>query len=99
MQVDAVAQVGQVADLPTSATGKIKDAATQFESLLIGQLLKSVRDSGGWLGSAEDDAPGATMLEVAEQHLAQVLAAQGGLGLASMVIEGLEAQNPAPPVR
>jgi Rod binding domain-containing protein len=69
----------------------VKEAATQFESLLIAQLLKSMRESGegGWLGTGGDEA-GATMMEVAQERLAQVLAAQGGLGLAKMVAEGLE---------
>ncbi len=44
---------------------------------------------GGWLGTGEDQA-GATMMEVAEEHLAQVLASQGGLGLANLVVEGLD---------
>jgi Rod binding domain-containing protein len=29
------------------------------------------------------------MLEVAEEHLAQVLASQGGLGLANLIVQGL----------
>lgn len=73
------------------ATKNVKDAATQFESLLIAQLLKTTRESGegGWLGTGGDEA-GATMMEVAQEHLAQVLAAQGGLGLAKLVSQGLE---------
>lgn len=75
---------------PQPAAKNVKDAATQFEALLLGQLLKCMRGSGddGWLGTGEDQA-GATMMEVAQEHLAQVLAAQGGLGLASLVVEGL----------
>lgn len=70
---------------------KIRDAAAQFEALLLGQLLKSMHGdgSGGWLGTGEDQASTA-MLEIADEHLARVLAAQGGLGLANLVVEGLE---------
>lgn len=68
----------------------VRQAAQQFEALLISQLLKSVHAAGseGWLGAGEDQA-GGLMLEVAEEHLAQVLASQGGLGLASLVLQGL----------
>jgi len=69
---------------------KIRDAASQFEALLLAQMLKSVREAAGegWLGTDGDEA-GGLMLDVAQEHLAQVLAAQGGLGLASLVAEGL----------
>jgi hypothetical protein len=35
---------------------KIRDAAQQFEALLIGQLLETASQGGGWLGSGEDSA-------------------------------------------
>ena len=31
------------------APDKVRDAAQQFEALLIGQMLRAVRESGGWL--------------------------------------------------
>ncbi|MBI4873282.1 MAG: rod-binding protein [Acidobacteria bacterium] len=70
---------------------KVKDAACQFEALLIGQMLKAAREAGssGWLGTGEDHS-GESALEMAEQQFAQVMAAQGGLGLARMVIAGLQ---------
>lgn len=71
-------------------SAKIRDAAAQFEALLLAQILKSVQEaaSEGWLGTGQDEA-GGLMLEVAQEHLAQVLASQGGLGLAKLVVEGL----------
>ncbi len=68
----------------------VKQAAVQFEALLVSQMLKSMREAGesGWLGTGEDQA-GGCMMEMAEEHLSQVLAAQGGLGLASLVVKGL----------
>jgi len=67
----------------------LKDAAGKFEALLIAQMLKSARkaDSGGWTGEA--DEAGSTMMELAEQQLADALGAQGGLGLANLVINEL----------
>ncbi len=74
-----------------------KQAATQFEALLISQLLKTMRTAGagGWLGTDDEDAD-ASMLEIAEEHLAQVLASQGGLGLAGLVMKGLEPSGASP---
>ncbi len=89
MRIDALA-AGAAVD-PRPAAKDAKDAASQFEALLEAQLLKCMRQSGsdGWLGTGEDQA-GATMMELAEEHLAQVLASQGGLGLANLVVEGLD---------
>jgi flagellar protein FlgJ len=68
----------------------LKKVAEQFEALLMAQLLKSMREtsSGGWLGTGDDKA-GVTMVEMAEQQFAQVLASQGGLGLAGLIVQGL----------
>ena len=71
---------------------RLRDAACQFESLLIAQMMKTVRESSqAWLGSdGEDDQAGSTALELAEEQFAQALAHQGGLGLTSLVVSGLE---------
>jgi flagellar protein FlgJ len=70
---------------------KIRKAATDFEALLIAQMLKSARESGGGLtGDAdEQDETNSTMLELGEQQLAQALASNGGLGIGNIVIAGL----------
>jgi flagellar protein FlgJ len=74
----------------TNDAGKIKDAARQFEALLIGQMLKSMRDSeGGWLGTGDDEASSSAM-EYAQEMFAQSLSANGGLGMASLVMKGLK---------
>jgi Rod binding domain-containing protein len=71
--------------------GKVLEAAQQFESLLIAQVLKTAREAGssGWLGTGEDQA-GALGLEVAEQEFARLLATRGGFGLSKMIAAGLE---------
>ncbi len=70
---------------------KIENAAQQFESLLLAQILKSMREagSGGWLGGGDDQAA-APALELAEEQFAQALSAQGGLGLAKMISDSLK---------
>ncbi len=76
---------------PEQSPEKIRNAARQFESLLIEQMLKSARDSGSgdWTGSS-DDQTGSPMTDMAEQQFAQMLASNGGLGLAKMVVDGLD---------
>src|SRR3954471_7859723 len=75
--------------------GKVHDAAQQFEALLMGQILRSVRQSGsGWLGGEDSSAECAT--DFAEQQFAAVLARQGGLGLATLITKGLTVGQNAP---
>lgn len=73
---------------------KIQEAAGDFEALLIASLLKSMREAGssGWLGGGEDKAS-EPLIEIAEQQLARLMAAQGGLGLARLVSQGLVSQG------
>ncbi len=75
---------------PREDPAKIAEVTTQFESLLLTQMLKSMREagSGGWMGSGEDQA-GASMLELAEEQFARVMSAGGGLGLAAMARDAL----------
>jgi peptidoglycan hydrolase FlgJ len=65
---------------------KVRDAAQQFEALLLTQILRSARESqGGWFGDSSSDSA----TDFAEQHLAETLAQRGGLGLADLVAKGL----------
>ena len=67
---------------------KLKDAASQFEALLISQMLKSAREA-----RETDDKGGDSMMDIAEQQLSQVLTAGGGLGLAKLVIQGISVKT------
>lgn len=40
----------------TDSPEKIKDAAQQFEGLLLSQILSTVHEDGGWLGSGSDSS-------------------------------------------
>mgnify|MGYP001106446396 CR=1 FL=1 len=71
---------------------RLAEAAAGFEALLLAQLLKAMREERGWMGTGEDQAS-ASMLEIAEEHLAQVLARAGGLGLRELVLRGLSASG------
>src|ERR1017187_1381320 len=83
----------------TDSPAKIKDAAQQFEALLLAPILHSAHESGGWLGSGGDSSSD-SLGDYAEQQLAAVMAKNGGLGLARMIAQGLERKNnssqPAP---
>src|SRR5579872_4367025 len=82
--------LGTGAARPQDSPEKIKDAARQFEALLIGQMMKSMRDSeGGWLGTGDDDSS-ASAMDYGQEIFAQSMAQSGGLGLADMIAKGLE---------
>jgi len=77
---------------------KIKDAASQFEGLMIGQILKAAHgdsDEGAFGGDA--DPASASAMDFANEYFARAMAAKGGLGLSNMIVAGLQKQaTPAP---
>ena len=74
----------------TDSPQKTKDAADQFESLLLGQILKSAHEEdGGWLGAGEDQTAGSAM-QMADEYFAKALTSHGGLGLARMISASLD---------
>jgi flagellar protein FlgJ len=96
-----MSELGLNTILTTSVTGstdqspgKIREAAKQFEAMLIEQMMKSARESGSgdWAGTSEDQTA-EPMSELAEQQFAQLLASNGGLGLAKLVADGLERKH------
>ncbi|BDC52023.1 hypothetical protein F183_A43380 [Bryobacterales bacterium F-183] len=85
-------QSTEKAGLDDKAAAAIRD----FEGILLAQMLQSIRESalGGW--QEQSDQSGATALEMAEGQLAQMMAANGGLGLARVLERSLEKSNPVP---
>ncbi len=81
---------------------KLKQAAGQFEALMITQLLRAAHGSGaaGWLGG-EEDAAADSAIGLAEEELARSISQQGGLGFARLIVEGLSksdgGSSPQPP--
>ena len=83
-------QTGALAKAAHDTPEKLTKAAKEFEALIIGQMLKSVRESsfgGGW---GTGDQSGDVALELADQQMSQMLASNGGLGLAQLITKGLE---------
>ena len=72
---------------------KRTQSSRDFEALLIGQMLHSVRDEdSGWLGSGGDESADAAF-GLGEEQLAQSIAKGGGLGLAKMIDRALEREE------
>jgi len=73
---------------------KIANAAGQFEALLIGEMLKSVREASdeGWLGGGSDSSA-ESAFGIAESQLAQTIAQKGGFGLAKTIQRSIEPQK------
>ncbi len=63
--------------LPDPQQLKRSGAAKDFEALLIGQMLKSVRE--------EDDQSGDAVFGLGEEELAKSIAQAGGFGLAKVI--------------
>jgi Rod binding domain-containing protein len=85
----------------SDSPARIHEAAQQFESLMISQMLKSMRESeDSWLGTGDDSA-GSTAVEMAEEELAKSISLRGGLGLAELVEAGLmkSASTPRPGIQ
>ena len=78
-----------------SEAAKARDAAQQFEALLLAQILRTVRESSHGFGQA--DEAGDCAADFAEQQFARVLAQQGGLGLAALIAAGLERKSATAP--
>ncbi len=72
---------------------RVDQAATDFEGLLVAQMLRYARQAGdgGWMGTGEDKSS-ESMIELAEESLARMMASKGCLGLASMMKQGVLAE-------
>jgi Rod binding domain-containing protein len=74
---------------PQAKPARVQDAAQQFEALMIGQMLRSVREAAQ---DQDSDSSGETMMDLADQQLSQLLARNGGMGLAQMIVKGLNTE-------
>jgi Rod binding domain-containing protein len=87
--MNAIALAGPPPKPADKEAKKQLGAAKDFEAILIGQMLHSIREEGsGWLGTGDDDAS-ATAFGFGEDQLAKALANGGGLGLSKVIAAGL----------
>lgn len=91
----ALDAIGSLDQHPAGDSGsKAAGAAKDFEALLLGQMLKSARGDGGWLGTSDDDA-GEAAVGLGEEQLARTMAQSGGFGLSKMIESGLRSRQEA----
>ena len=82
----------------TDSPEKIKDAASQFEALMIGQILKAAHgDSDEGAFGGDTDPAAASAMDFANDYFARAMAAKGGLGLTKMIVAGLSKEATPPP--
>jgi Rod binding domain-containing protein len=89
--------INPVDTTPAIDTAQLKraGAAKDFEALLVGQMLRSVREEGsGWLGTGEDQSSEAAF-GLGEEQLARALSSSGGFGLSKIIDAGLKKQSDA----
>jgi Rod binding domain-containing protein len=103
MSVSSISNVPvDFAGIPSShkadTPDKIKDAASQFEGLMIGEILKAAHgDSDESSFGGDADPASASAMDFANEYFARAMAAQGGLGLSKMIAAGLQKQATPPP--
>ena len=91
--MNTIGAVSQVASMEPTNKKKIEDSAQDFESMLVAQMLRNMREaSSGWLGTG-DDTSATPAMEMAEESFAKSISASGGLGLAKMVSKSLKEQK------
>jgi flagellar protein FlgJ len=74
---------------PAQPPKNAESAAKEFEAVLIGQMLRSAREAAQD-DDDDHDAAGETMVDLADQQFARMLAASNGLGIAHVVAAGLK---------
>jgi Rod binding domain-containing protein len=84
----ALDSIGSLDQKQQGGSNKTASAAKDFEALLMGQILKSARSSGGWLGTDDDDA-GEAAIGLGEEQLARTMAQSGGFGLSKLIENGI----------
>ena len=80
------------AEATKNPNAAVEEVAAQFESIFLQQMLKAMRDAtvkSDLLDSSQMD----TYESMADQQLAVQLAEQGGIGLARMMVEQMQARG------
>jgi Rod binding domain-containing protein len=85
---------GKLGETSASAEAKkMVDAARQFEALLLTQILRSGRAADEIWSDPDQMQHTDSVMGMAEEQIAQALAARGALGIASLVVQGLAADK------
>jgi hypothetical protein len=75
---------------------ELKTAAAQFEALVLTQLIRAAKESGSgtWLNAEEGDGAAGPVMQMAEEYLSQALSSTGQLGLATLITNAIQKQQP-----
>ena len=103
MAANSIASLGPAESSPfLPATGgshgkpaNAKEAAVQFEGMLIGEMLHSAHESnsGSLDGDEDSDSESDTTYSMAADQFAQLMAKQGGFGVAKLLTERLTSSD------
>lgn len=103
--MSAVVQTGsagapRVADAAAAPSAqeaaRLKDLAAEFESMLLGQMLRTMRESGSWKEEGDDQGFGADALfETLDAELSRHLSRAQGFGLAGTLMPQLTTMSGA----
>jgi len=74
---------------PNDRRPNLEQAAKEFEAMFLTQLLKLARESN-WTAQPDEEAGAESYKELAEEHLAKAIAAQGSLGLDRLIRQQLD---------
>jgi Rod binding domain-containing protein len=78
----------------TGKQSKLADAAQEFESMMLQELLKPLRSSEDDLGGEKnEDSSFDTMSSFGTEAVAKAISKSGGLGIARQVIDHLSARH------
>ena len=80
--------------LARGARNETPALTSQFEELLVRQLLAQVRASG--LSDGDQSSSAASYQAIADDHLARLIASVGGLGLGAALSKTLAGSAPSP---
>ena len=80
---------------PAGAKPDAAAAAREFEALLIARLLKTARQAGEALGPDSKQTGAEGYLELAEEHVARVMAQRGAFGISQVVLQSLASADTA----
>ena len=91
--LDSLIGQGLRLDLPHGASGdspeRLMEVAREFESIIIHQLLRQMREAASWKDDEDGELFGTRLMETIDVELARQLAMGGGLGLAEALIPSL----------
>ena len=87
MKITSDAMTHSLTAAEVQARSKLTDAAQQFESMLMQEMLKPMRSQdGGWSGDEKTDSASDIISSFGTEAVAKAISKGGGLGIARQVV-------------